>query len=332
MKSAIVMVLVVLISGCSTPPQSEVQTEDLEGLIWPGPPHQARIKYIQNISGPEDLGIRPPAFRRFMDALAGKNETFMVRPYSVAATEDTMVIGDPGLNALHYFDLGRSEYQLIDRAGEDVIGSPVGVAIADDRIFVSDSSFGRVFILDGKGEKVGSIDSLERPTGLAFDKLSQRLFVADTLMHRICVFDRNGSRLFEFGQRGIESGEFNFPSHIFVSDGRLIVNDNMNFRIQAFDLEGNFLSTFGTHGDGSGHFSQPKGVAADSQGHVYVAGATIDRVQIFSPDGDFMLAFGSEGTRLGHFQMPAGVTIHENRIYVADSLNSRVQVFEYVPE
>jgi hypothetical protein len=40
--------------------------------------------------------------------------------------------------------------------------------------------------------------------------------------------------------------------------------------------------------------------------------------------------FGSTGTNPGQFQLPAGVSITDrNIIYVADSLNRRVQVFRY---
>ena len=152
------------------------------------------------------------------------------------------------------------------------------------------------------------------------------------MTHQIVVFNDSGEKLFEFGTRGTAEGEFNFPSHIFLAGDRLLVNDKMNFRVQSFELNGRFESSFGTHGDGSGHLSQPKGIAVDSKNHVYVAGATIDRVQIFSSEGDFLLAFGSKGKGLGKFQMPAGIAIHQDLIYVADSLNSRVQVFKYVGE
>jgi hypothetical protein len=42
------------------------------------------------------------------------------------------------------------------------------------------------------------------------------------------------------------------------------------------------------------------------------------------------LAFGHKGGQAGEFLMPTGVTIFDDRIYVADSLNRRVQVFQYV--
>jgi hypothetical protein len=52
-------------------------------------------------------------------------------------------------------------------------------------------------------------------------------------------------------------------------------------------------------------------------------------VQIFDPQGQILMAFGREGTQAGQFWLPAGLFIDSrNRIYVADSFNKRIQVFE----
>jgi DNA-binding beta-propeller fold protein YncE len=323
----------VLLASCGAPqsgqsPESRGASDMV--ITWPSSADTTRIRFLQFFATPEDLGIRPTAFRRFMDAMAGVKDTGMIRPYAISVYDQKILVGDPGMHAVHLFDRGKRVYRFITTADDEPLSSPVGVALSQDRIFVADSALGKVFILDHKGVLLTTISGLQRPTGLAFDATSNRLYVADTMEHRIAVFDVNGQALFDFGQRGIAEGEFNFPSHIFLSNGRLLVNDNMNFRIQTFDTDGRFLSSFGTHGDGSGAFSQPKGVAADSDGNVYVAGATIDRVQVFSQQGEFLLAFGSKGVGAGEFVMPTGVTIVDDRIYVADSYNRRIQVFQYV--
>jgi DNA-binding beta-propeller fold protein YncE len=53
-------------------------------------------------------------------------------------------------------------------------------------------------------------------------------------------------------------------------------------------------------------------------------------VQVFDREGQLLYFFGQRGTALGQFQLPAGVFIdHNDRIYVVDSYNRRVQVFQY---
>jgi DNA-binding beta-propeller fold protein YncE len=320
----------VMTVACTTP-QSEVPSVTSSySIVWPPAPAKARVTFLQSFHEPQDLGIRPSAFRRFMSSIAGKKDLGMTRPYAISVYQQTILVGDPGLHAVHMFNPESHSYSAISTLGKQSLISPVGVTQSNDRLFISDSVLGKVFILDRKGKLLNTIDHLQRPTGLTFDLASNRLYVADTLSHRVVVFDQDGQQLFEIGKRGAEDGEFNFPSHIFISEGTLLVNDNMNFRIQIFDAEGKHLSTFGTHGDGSGDFSQPKGVAADSDGNIYVAGATIDRLQVFSAQGEFLLPLGSKGNGPGQFMMPTGISISENKIYVADSLNQRIQVLEYI--
>jgi DNA-binding beta-propeller fold protein YncE len=67
--------------------------------------------------------------------------------------------------------------------------------------------------------------------------------------------------------------------------------------------------------------------------HVYVIDAHFEAVQIFDSEGTLMLDFGSEGRGPGEFWLPAGIFIDtHNRIWIADSYNRRVQVFDYLPE
>ena len=54
-------------------------------------------------------------------------------------------------------------------------------------------------------------------------------------------------------------------------DGNVYVTDTMNNRVEIFDADGKFISTFGKNGDGPGYFARPKGIAVDSDGHIWVA-------------------------------------------------------------
>jgi hypothetical protein len=64
---------------------------------------------------------------------------------------------------------------------------------------------------------------------------------------------------------------------------------------------------------------------------VYVVDALFDNIQIFDQQGRFLLDVGEPGTLPGEFWLPTGLVISsDNRIFVADSYNRRVQVLQYL--
>ncbi len=70
-------------------------------------------------------------------------------------------------------------------------------------------------------------------------------------------------------------------------------------------------------------------MGADSDGNIYVVDALFDAVQVFGRDGTLLLGFGERGTRAGRFWLPNGLFIDtKDAIYVADSYNQRISVFE----
>ena len=299
-------------------------------IIWPESPQRPRIRYIFTLSEPQDIGIRPGFLSRFVQFFAGREVQGMVRPYAVVADESLIAVADPGLQAVHLYFTNASRYEVIRDVDGDPLRSPVGITFADDSIFVSDSVTGKVHVLDRDGEHRHTISNLSRPTGITFHPESQRLFVTDTAENRVVVFDKQGSRLFSFGNRGRGPGEFNYPTTLTAVGQKIFVNDTMNFRVQEFTLDGLPISGFGEIGDGSGQFALSKGIGADSQGHLYVSDGLSNHVQIFDPAGRFLLAFGGMGVQAGQFRLPAGVFVFADTIYVADSQNRRVQVFEYI--
>jgi DNA-binding beta-propeller fold protein YncE len=75
---------------------------------------------------------------------------------------------------------------------------------------------------------------------------------------------------------------------------------------------------------------RPKGIGLDSEGDLYVVDGLWGVVQVFNREGDLLYYFGNRGTGAGEFQLPAGLFIdHNDRIFVVDSFNRRVQVFHY---
>ncbi|MCY2929297.1 MAG: 6-bladed beta-propeller, partial [Planctomycetota bacterium] len=228
--------------------------------------------------------------------------------------------------------------RLINKAGEMFFISPVGLAVCGETFAVSDSALNKVFLMTPEGKLLKTIDTPEgfkRPTGLAYDGAKGRLLVADTVGNEICTFDLASGRLLgRMGQRGIEPGQFNMPTHICLdSAGRLYVSDSMNFRLQIFSPEGKLVNQIGRLGDASGYMAVPKGVAVDSLGHIYLVDSLFSAVQVFSLQGEFLLSVGKVGAQSGLFHVPAGLAVDaDNRLYVCDTHNARVQILQYVGE
>jgi len=298
-------------------------------LVWPAPPDRARIRFVQSLD-PSAVQSRPSWLSRIWRAVVGRSDPpRMTRPYGIAvAPGGTVYVADTGASVIHVFDLQKPGHSMIRLE----TGSLVGVAFADGRLYVTDSTSGRLMCLDQKGRTVWSLgraDGLERPTGLAMG--GGRLYVVDTLANRVVMVSPEGRLLGAFGTRGSGAGEFNFPTNIARGpDGRLYVTDTLNFRVQIFDADGRFLKSFGRLGDGFGDFDKPKGIAVDSAGHIYVVEGLNDVVQVFDGDGRLLLVFGGSGSEDGQLWLPSGITVANDVIYVADSANERLEVFQYL--
>ncbi|OIQ69860.1 NHL repeat protein [mine drainage metagenome] len=287
------------------------------------------------MTGPQDWGISRSWLNRLFDTLSGRSAEVFMRPGAVAERAGVLYVADPGAQAIWLLDAPRDRYVRITHVGHQALVSPVALALGPlGSVFVADTALKQVFQLDQDGRLLRTIDTqgLERPAGLAWDDARHRLFVLDSLKHRITVFDGNGALLRHLGGSGDGDGQFNHPTHLALdasdAQGNLLINDALNFRIQSLSAQGTFLWKFGQNGNGAGDFSAPKGVASDSAGHVYVVDALFDVVQIFDRQGQLLLAFGEHGSGPGQFALPRGIFISpDDKVYVADAYNQRVQIF-----
>jgi DNA-binding beta-propeller fold protein YncE len=88
------------------------------------------------------------------------------------------------------------------------------------------------------------------------------------------------------------------------------------------------ILTWGSQGKGNGQFQDPRGIAVDQVGNVYVADSGNHRIQKFDSNGQLIIQWGSEGDGPGQFKEPWGLAVDaEGNVYVADTWNHRVQKF-----
>jgi DNA-binding beta-propeller fold protein YncE len=236
------------------------------------------------------------------------------------------------------FDLDKKgRTSLWGRGGQGALNKPTGVTSdKQGNIYVSDSLNKRIVVFDKNGNFVrafGGKDILELPAGLAFSEKAQKLYVVDTKKHQVSVFNKDGNLDSTIGANGTNPGFFNFPTNIAIdSNGRLYIADSMNFRIQVLEEDGTYVRHIGQVGQRIGDFFRLKGVGVDTDGNVYGVDASFSNFQVFNQQGQLLIYIGSGGSgRPGKFALPAGMHVdNNNRIFVADQYNQRIQMFEFL--
>ena len=159
-----------------------------------------------------------------------------------------------------------------------------------------------------------------------------RLFVSDSKLHHVLVFNAHNQQEAVFG-----TGDLVSPSGIALDlENRFAyVVDTQQDQVLVYDADTfKLLRRIGTAGKkhtltGPGDFSLPTHVAVDKEGNVYVTDTLNNRVEIFDADGQFLSEFGQAGDGPGRFSRPKGIAIDsDDHIWVVDELQSRVQVFD----
>ena len=85
----------------------------------------------------------------------------------------------------------------------------------------------------------------------------------------------------------------------------------------------------GDPGAGPGQFNEPRGLATDSRGNLYVADTKNSRIQVFDPNGQFLRAVGVPGSGDGQLKEPCGVAVDaDGTVVVADTWNHRIARFK----
>ena len=196
------------------------------------------------------------------------------KPINITIDKDgTRYITDTSRHQIVVYD----ENDRFQRAigASDQFG-PADVAIAGDKLFVTDVENHQVHVLD---------------------KMS-------------------GEVLLTFGDKGNKPGYFLHPSNLAIGpDGSLYVADTSNFRIQQFTPEGEFLRETGGIGNRPGKFSRPKGVAVDNDGNLYVVDAAFQNIQILAAeDLGALMAFGRAGDEPDNINLPTVVKIDYDNV------------------
>lgn len=228
--------------------------------------------YVADSRGP-GLAIFDLKARKFsLESGSGKGR--MQRPINLAIDADgSKYVTDTARNQILVFD--KSDAFLAAFGAKDEY-KPVDVAIAGERLYVTD---------------------IEHHEVRALDK-------------------RSGKLHFSFGRAGLEAeNALHLPTNLAIDrKGDIYVVETGNFRVSRFTSEGKFVRHYGEPGQSPGQFARPKGIALDRDGRLYVGDAAFQNVQLFDNDGRMLMAFGQPGGDLPGLNLPAGITIDYDNV------------------
>jgi DNA-binding beta-propeller fold protein YncE len=200
-------------------------------------------------------------------------------------------------------------------------------------------------LVEGWAQLPAGIDRFGMTLGLELDReenlwVFQRCFSTDCIdgpeerLPAVLKYDPSGRLLDSWGV-----GMFVWPHGFHLdAEGNLWTSDargagGKGHTVMKHAPDGRVLMTLGTPGVAGADertFDGPADVLVAPDGSIFVAdGHGNDRIVKFSSDGKFLAQWGEEGVLLGQFNEPHALAMDSRgRLFVADRMNQRIQVFD----
>ncbi|HEX3015182.1 MAG TPA: 6-bladed beta-propeller [Desulfobacteria bacterium] len=180
-------------------------------------------------------------------------------------------------------------FSITGEGANGQLKKPMGVTVANETIYVTDTNNHRVQVFDYDGNPVFSFGKggsgegqFQFPYGIAVDS-NNLIYVADMWANNIQVFTPEGKFIKYFAKKDVGK-----PTGLYIQAGKLYEADLKSNSVKTFDIatEKKTLE-IGKKGNANGQFVAPNSVAVTSD-KIYVGDSQNDRLQAFSKDGKFL--------------------------------------------
>jgi hypothetical protein len=190
---------------------------------------------------------------------------------------------------------------------------PVGLAIANKQIWISDVLNNRIITIDFDGNQLRDYPNFRRPMHISNDGL--KIYVPEYLSDKIKVIEQEKVDIIKMDVI------LDAPSGVVVQNNIIAIADFFNHRIILKDVDDAFI--FGKQGHGRGELYYPTDV--EIHGHlIFVADAYNNRVQIFTKNGDSVRIIAEKEK----IKAALGIEIYKDQLFVTDFENSRILIYE----
>jgi hypothetical protein len=304
-----ILVGLLILTACATPPSIQ-KAKIAEGLLTPA----------YTISGAR-LISRTANTPNFFQQKSGPDYLSFISPSEVRVNGNYLYILDSGRRQLYQFDQAQQGMFLFANFPMATISS---ISVAPDfSVYAADTSSHSVFHFSADGKLLQTFSharELARPVAVLVDYTAGQVIVADSLYNQIVIFNSLG-RL----QSVIRTTQTRSIAAMARGTGGLYLVDRLSRKIVEIGNDGVERSAFG-----SDRLKDPVAIAVDRYGRVFVGDNFDNTIKIYE-NGLWRETFGGTGATPGRFNRGNSLWIERDMLYVADSLNARIQVFRIAP-
>jgi hypothetical protein len=286
------------------------------------------VAFGGNLSIPSaaPAGPAPTTSTALVARLGGVSPPGQSTGFAVAADGSLAVVDRSRQVVIRLDANGQPQAEWGPRFGSLEAKDLVGIAPDGDGWYVLDRGAQRIVRLDSRGQaqsdRTINLEPLAvyGPNGLATDAHGN-LYMADTGLDRVMIFDSNGHLTGTLGGAGTDIGKFKQPMFLaFAPDGSMLVTDWENSRIERFDANRKATNAWQIP-------VHAWGIAIDPMGRAFVPDGDHHAVRMFGPDGAVLAQLGGDGATPIPVEFPSqvGLSPDGGRLWVLGS-NGLAQV------
>ncbi len=304
---------------------------------------RAFIKIFAILTGLLIPGLFPGAsfgdealkFRHITSIYADDQGLSLKQPEGVACNENShLIVADTGNGRLLRFIFkGKTVEQGAQEIKIPQLSYPVMAKMnSKGEIFVLDGRQRRIIRITAAGKFSGFIDAqgssppaTTGPKSFDIDK-NDSLYILDIFSGRVIVLDPRGQYL-----KHIKFPKgYGFISDLTVDDrGNIFLIDSVKARV--FSAVKN-ASVFSPLTDSLNEYMRfPTRITTDRRGRIYLVDRNGGRIIILGQDGSYIGRLSAMGWKAGLLNYPSQMCLNDrDEIFVADTNNSRVQIFTMI--
>lgn len=257
--------------------------------------------------------------------MTGPAFTHFMQPVAVAARGHVVMVLDVGHRQLFRYDARIDRLQRVMDLGGVVSGNDADLYLARDlTFFIADTDGARVLHYDQQGRLIKTIKdriNITRPVSVRVNDNTGYIFIADGNNDGVLVYNPAGLVEGAFGGRGSGPGKFTSITALGQGPGGYYVGTRFGERrVQVMGFDGRHVESFPPD-----TVTFPTAIAASRDGLVFVSDYMADDIKVFQ--GDVLVdVIGGHGSAPGRFRRITSLWLDDGFLYVADSLNRRIQV------